>query len=119
MLINKEVKLENLKKLFKPSGHYATWRIASILIAGLILASTLFIGFFVYQNIYTTLANTNTIIILESSLGVDVIDTKAYNQVEEKLKLKKTPFSWPDKIRNIFDYVPTSTTISTGTIKKP
>lgn len=119
MSINKEIKLENLKKLFKPSGHYAIWRIASILVAGLILASALFVGFFVYQNIYTTLANTNTIIILESSLSVDAIDTKAYNQVAEKLALKKMPFTWPEKIRNIFDYVTINTTTPTSTLKKP
>ncbi len=118
MSINKEITVDNIKKLFKPSGHYATWRILSICAVGLIMASTLFVGFFVYQNIYTTIANTNTIIILESGLSVDAIDAKAYNQVEEKLKLKKTPFSWPEKIRNIFEYASVGTTTTPASSTK-
>ena len=102
-------------KIFGKSGKYERWRIISILVVGLMLASALFAANFVYKNIYITLSNANTIIVLSSNLGVDAVDTKNYNLAEEKKAAKNNAFSWPKETRKIFDYAITVTTTTTTT----
>jgi hypothetical protein len=101
MLTNKNL---NINQIFDSGGKYAHWRIVSILIVGIMIGSALFTANFVYNNIYITLSNANTIIALSSSLGIDAVDVKNYNLAEEKREEKAENFTWPENLRNIFNY---------------
>ena len=79
--------------------------------------SALYTANFVYKNIYITLSNASTIIVLSSNLGVDAIDVKNYNLAEEKKTLKTQPFVWPEKSRNILNYDTKTSTSTTSTEK--
>ncbi len=108
MSINKNL---DVNQIFGHAGKYAHWRIISILIVGVMIGSAIYTTNFVYSNIYTTLSNANTIIVLSSSLGVDAVDIKNYNLAEEKKKRKAESFTWPTNPRVIFNYeiTPSST----------
>lgn len=108
MLINKNL---DINQIFGSAGKYARWRIISILIVGIMIGSAFYTTNFIYKNIYTTLANANTIIVLSSSLGVDAVDIKNYTLAEEKKQKKAETFVWPTNLRTIFNYeiTPSST----------
>lgn len=102
-------------QIFSKPGKYNRWRIISILIVGIMIGSAFYTTNFIYKNIYTTLANANTIIVLSSSLVVDAVDIKNYNLAEAKKKEKATVFAWPKDLRVIFNYENTSSSTSSTT----
>jgi len=108
MLINKNI---SANQIFGNAGKYARWRIISILTIGIMAGSALYTTNFIYKNIYVTLANANTIIILSSNLGIDAVDIKNYTLAEEKKREKTKNFTWPTNLRIIFNYetTPSST----------
>ncbi|OGH94180.1 MAG: hypothetical protein A2538_01430 [Candidatus Magasanikbacteria bacterium RIFOXYD2_FULL_41_14] len=85
-------------------GNYLGWRIASIIVVGTMLASALFSAWFIYHNIYNTIANSMTVVILGSSPYVEALDDTALQKARASLKLKNIVVTWPKNIRNIFSY---------------
>lgn len=118
---NKQIKIPGITWRFGSGGRYARWRLLSIVAVGLIFASALYVGRFIYENIYSTIANANIIAAMESGLRIDAIDMKAYNLAKEKISLKEQPFAWPRDIRNIFEYArtPSTAAANANSSKKP
>lgn len=109
----------NSNKIFSDSRKYIRWRIVSIVVVGIMVGSAMYAASFVYKNIYVTLANANTIVVLSSNLGVDAVDIKNYNLAEEKKKKKMEDYSWPKDLRVIFKYENNFNTSTSTTTTKP
>ena len=93
-------------------GRYGLWRLINILILGLLLSGAMFTYYFIYQNIYSTIANANAIVSLRSNLNIYDLDLQAYEKAQTAIVQKKQLEEFPPNIRNIFYYK----TISTSTI---
>ncbi|EKD42949.1 MAG: hypothetical protein ACD_72C00526G0002 [uncultured bacterium] len=114
MPINFQFK-KNSDTFLKPANKYTPWKAVGLIIVGLLGASILFTIFFVYQYAYETIANFSQIVMLDSKLGIDPIDNKAFDNSQKNLKVKENLITPSTTIRNIFYYVETtSTTISTS-----
>ena len=107
----------NIKQLFGKQKKYTNWKILALLISGLLLGSIIWSVYFLYQYAYTTLNNADAIVVLNSNLGVDVIDNKAFSTAQNAIKLKKDLPEIGTKLRNIFYYGNENAT-STSNIKK-
>lgn len=100
-------------------NQYTVWKVLGLFIVGSLFAGSMLVFYFIYLYSYLTLSNSNTIIILNSNLAIDIIDTKTFKSSEEMIRLKNELPDVPEKIRNIFYYVdltvsiPTTSTIST------
>ncbi len=112
-------KFDQFKKTryLKPANRYTIWKVFGMLIVGLLLACTIFIFYFIYQYSYLTLSNANAILTLNSSLGVEIIDSKNFSISQDIINSKKTLLPIPDKIRNIFYYVQTTSSTPTSSTK--
>lgn len=112
-------KFDQMKKTryLKPTNRYTVWKVAGILIIGLLLACSMLVFYFIYQYSYLTLSNANAILTLSSSLGVDVVDNKNFAISQNIINSKNTLTQIPDKIRNIFYYVQSPSSTPTSTTK--
>lgn len=117
MPINIKFDLNRKIGYLKPANRFTVWKVFALIIIGLLMAGTILVFYFVYQYSYTTLSNANAIIVLNSSLGADVIDHKNFNLSQDTIKLKTEQPLPPEKIRNIFYYVDSSSTKSINKIK--
>lgn len=88
-------------------NQYTVWKVVGLFIVGSLFAGSMLVFYFIYLYSYLTLSNSNTIIILNSNLAVDIIDTKTFKSSEEMIKLKNELPNVPEKIRNIFYYIDT------------
>lgn len=107
MLINK-LGWSQLKDLFGKNmtnnSRYTAWRLASIGIVGLLSLAVLITIYFIYNNIYNTLSNSNAILVLSSSPQSDTIDITAYEKAKKIITTKQQAVIIPNKLRNIFSY---------------
>ncbi len=72
--------------------------------------------YFVYQNIYTTIANTEAIGILQASASVDSLDIKDYDNIRALLENRSKAQPISKDLRNIFiPYVAPTTTLKNVT----
>ncbi|MFA6424285.1 MAG: hypothetical protein WCV83_03165 [Candidatus Magasanikbacteria bacterium] len=101
----------------KPSNRYTIWKVAGILIVGLLLTCTMFVFYFVYQYSYLTLANANAIVSLSTNLGMDMVDNKNFTLSQDIINSKNSLPEITTKVRNIFYYVETSTSTPTSSTK--
>jgi hypothetical protein len=98
-------------------GRYGLWRMIYIIIFALLVAIMGLTYYFIYQNIYSTIANTTVITALKSSANIYNLDIagfqKAANAIEKKQKLEY----FDPKMRNMFFFnaAPSSTPVSTST----
>ncbi|TSC84363.1 MAG: hypothetical protein G01um101413_658 [Parcubacteria group bacterium Gr01-1014_13] len=67
---------------------------------------------FIYQNIYSTIANANAIVSLRTNLNIYDLDLQAYQKAENAITKKKQLEDFPPNIRNIFYY---NTSVGTST----
>lgn len=118
MPINIKFDLNKKIRYLKPANRFTFWKVVALIIIGLLMAGTILIFYFVYQYTYITLSNANAIIVLNSSLGADVIDYKNFKISQDKIKLKIEQQPIPEKVRNIFYYVETATTQPITNLKK-
>lgn len=112
----------------KATGSYLGWRIMSIVVFGAMVGSFIMSSYFIYQYIYRTLEDANSIVVLNSSLGLDTINKPLFLQAKKYLEFKAVHLTAPAKLRNIFVYVsttpshetpPISTTTSSTSTTKP
>jgi len=94
------------------------WRTITMSVMAILFISIFGSAYFAYNNIYLTLVNAHSIFLLESKLGAENVDIKAYEEAVEAIKSKKQKTEIPANLRNIFDYgiepiMPTSTTSTT------
>ena len=95
---------DNLKIPLSYKGKYGFWRLVNILTLGLLLSGALFTYYFIYQNIYSTIANANAIVSLKSNLNIYDLDLQAYEKAERAIAQKKQLEEFPANVRNIFYY---------------
>ncbi len=103
--------LKKSSRLF-PTGTYIGWRILSIVLFGGMLASFIISSYFIYQYIYRALEDANTIIVLNSSLGVDTVNKPLFLQAQKFMEKKATPVKLPTPLRNIFVYVSSTQSVA-------
>ncbi len=94
----------NLKIPLSYKGKYGFWRLVNIITIGLLLFGALFTYYFIYQNIYSTIANANAIVSLKSNLNIYDLDLQAYEKAERAITQKKQLEEFPSNVRNIFYY---------------
>lgn len=95
-------------------GSMARWRALSIAVVGGMVATALLIAYFMYQHIYATITNSNSVIALSSDLHVLSVKTETFEKAEKLLELKAATPAWPDSFRAMFQYgVPTRPASST------
>jgi hypothetical protein len=94
---------------------YASWRLASIIVVGILTIATLESVYFMYKNIYSTISNSTAIVLLGDAAGSQTIDIATFTRTEAILKNKIEPEIWPERLRNIFAYDETTSTY----VKKP
>lgn len=85
-------------------GRYGFWRLANIIIFGLFAAGAMLTCYFIYQNIYITIANANAIVSLRSNQNIFDLDLQAYEKAQTAIAKKKHLEEFPPNIRNIFYY---------------
>lgn len=92
------------KKNLKTTNRYTAWRLASICTVGILGLVIIITIYFIYNNIYNTLSNSNAILILSSSPQSDTIDIEAYTQAKKTISKKEQTIIIPNDLRNIFIY---------------
>ena len=97
----------------KPANKYTIWKVAGIVIIGLLFACTMFVFYFVYQYSFLALSNANAIVNLSTTLGADIIDNKNFVDSQNLINSKNNLPDITNKIRNIFYYVQSTSTTST------
>jgi hypothetical protein len=85
-------------------GKYGFWRLLNLAVLGLLSFGTMFTCYFIYQNIYSAIANANAIVSLKSNMHIYVLDLPAYEKAEVAIKQKRHLEEIPIDIRNIFYY---------------
>ncbi len=70
----------------------------------------MFTYYFIYQNIYSTIANANAITSLRSNLNIYDLDLQAYEKARAAIVQKKHLEEIPANIRNIFYYKTSTST---------
>lgn len=93
-------------------GPYLGWRVGRLLLFGLLGGSLMVSSYFIYLQIYRTLADANSIVVLASSPELVSFDFESYQQTEAALETKEALRFLPPTLRNIFQYAPTTTTTS-------
>lgn len=73
------------------------------------IGSLLMSGFFVYNYTFRSLEDAHTIVLLNTDLVVNNINMENYQKAINLLKLKSTKTEIPNKVRNIFNYKPLTT----------
>lgn len=98
------IKFNKSDGLFKKPGKYTIWKIFELLVLGLLVSSIIWTVNFLYQYGYTTLDNTQAIVILNSGTNINTIDNRSFNTAQTAIKIKKDLPTIDNKIRNIFYY---------------
>ena len=98
-------------------GKYGLWRLVYILIFGILLSSVLFTYYFIYQNIYTSVANANAIVSIQSNLNIYNLDISTFEKAAAAIDKKQVREEFPANTGNIFNYnnSPVVSPISTST----
>ncbi len=109
MLVNK-TKSQNLYK-----GKYGLWRMVYLIIFLILLSAVGLTYYFIYQNIYSTIANTTVITALKSSVNIYNLDLPAFHKASEAIEKKQKLEYFAPEIRNIFYYGTNTTTSLTTT----
>lgn len=81
----------------------------NILVFSTLIFATAFTFYFIYQNIYSTLANAHAIVTLRSNMTIFDLDMAAYEKARLAIAQKKQIDPFPPNLRNIFSYSLTGT----------
>lgn len=113
MLINNKLKIP-----VAYGGKYGFWRLLNIVIFGLLVFGVMFTYYFIYQNIYSAIANANAITSLRSNIHIYNLDLQAYEKAEAAIKQKRRLEEIPSNIRNIFYYNTNTSTYANTSAKR-
>ena len=111
MLINKG-KI-NIPAIYR--GRYGLWRMINILVFSVLIFAIAFTFYFIYQNIYSTLANAHAIVTLKSNMTIFDLDMPAYEKARLAITRTKQTDPFLLNTRNIFSYSITSTSTYANT----
>jgi len=88
----------------KYKGRYGFWRIFNLIVFGLLAGGIMYTAYFVYENIYISLANTSVIIALKSDMEWYSLDLGSYEQAKSMIAEKATRQEIPTNLKNFFFY---------------
>ncbi|HLD61069.1 MAG TPA: hypothetical protein VJA27_02980 [Patescibacteria group bacterium] len=97
------------KKLFSSPDPYLWWRLITFILVGVMIGSIIVSSYFIYQHIYRTIDDANTIIVLNSNQTIDTINMPTYNKALKAVELKTAVITISLPVRDIFSYGATST----------
>ncbi|MBI5729375.1 MAG: hypothetical protein HY983_04030 [Candidatus Magasanikbacteria bacterium] len=103
---------------FKKIGPYAKWWLASFAFFGILLSSAIASSYFIYLNIFRTLDDAHSIVILNSGLAINSVNMESYQQATRALELKEKTSTIPKNIRDIFSYGPETASSTPTSTKK-
>lgn len=86
------------------SGPYAWWRLSTFAMFGLMAASIIYSGFFVYNYTFQSLEDAHTIVLLNTDSIVNTINVENYNKAVQILNTKNSSTTIPADLRNVFSY---------------
>lgn len=93
---------------FKTTSPYLGWRLFSIVLIGLMLASVIASTYFIYTTVYRTLDDANTIVVLDSFATLSTINEANYAKAQVLIGQKAVVTTIPRDLRNIFISIPSS-----------
>lgn len=99
------------------NGHFLTWKLISIVVAGALACSILSVVYIIYLNVYVTLSESASISLLSSNLNLDIVDLNAHKQNLEAITKKKKQTVVTANIRNVFVYGPNDHAATTSAKK--
>lgn len=102
MLLNK------LSSRLSWRNSYTFWNSLSLVLLGAMAASLLISTFFIQRNIYQTLDDANSIVVLSASPDIEVVDIALFEQIERVRSLKNVVRPVPPNLRYPFQYVSSS-----------
>lgn len=105
-------------KFPRARGPYTSWRVASIVIVGIMTAATGFTAFFIYDTLHSTLSNAIEIEALSSSVSASVIDLPNFSKTQDLLQKKAEVVSLPANLRNVFAFQEVAPPYATSAKKK-
>lgn len=88
-------------------GRYAFWRMIYILIFLLLLGAMGMTYYFIYQNIYSTIANTNIVSALKSNANIYNLDLAGFQKATAAIEKKQKIEYVGPTVKNIFNYAST------------
>jgi len=83
-----DLKNINVKKIFKVDA-YTSIKVFKVIILVAACGSFIYLGFFVYQFIYRTIAQSDEVILLRRQVALEVVDTKTLETVLDNFQTKK------------------------------
>jgi hypothetical protein len=109
--------LTNKANLTTPTK-YRLWRLVYILVFGLLSFGIALTAYFIYQTIYSGIANSNAIISTNLASNTYSLDMASYEKSLTAITQKKQLEKFEPNLRNVFYYAQTqntSTYVSTST----
>ncbi len=100
--------MSTLKKTAAPVRPYTLWKIASILVVGILTVATIVTFYCIYHKVFDTIENQGEIARLNAEPNITAIDSPGLLKAEAAIALKNatpTPFT---SLRNIFVYTSSS-----------
>lgn len=98
---------------------FLIWQIIGVGVLALTLASLVWCLVFIYQYLYNTLDEANSIVVLKSSPDLDEIETELYNKTQTVLIYKQPTSTIMLSKRNIFGVVDAPVNTATATVPTP
>lgn len=85
------------------------WNVLRLVLLGTLAGSVIVSSYFIYQNIYQTLNEVNSIVILNATTDIDIVDIDAYEKAAAIIALKNQAVAVPADVRSIFAFDASST----------
>lgn len=89
------------------------WRIASLVLLGLLGAAFIGSSYLIYRYVYRTLQDAYVILELSANPDIEVLNRALLEQARELIEQKKPSFIVPRNLRNIFQYGSATSTVKT------
>ncbi len=107
--------MSNNLAFFSSKSPYLGWRLASIVVVGVMTLATIGSLWFIYKNIYSTIQDSTVIVLLSVSTSWQTVDLPTFQKIEVRLREKNTPQEWPVPLRNLFSYQEAGPALPTST----
>ena len=100
--------LEQFKEFFHKRGKFEALKILGVSVLVFIVFVSIFTGYYLYQNIFSTYANLGAIASFNAIARIEVIDRQSVEETKKIKALKSEIIEIPNKLRNIFIYYETT-----------
>jgi len=97
----------NLKKFiarFPKPVPTTRWEVLRLFFFGFMLGSIIFSAIFIYQHIFQTLNEANSVVVLSSSSALDPLNLDGFKKTQAIVAEKQATSTLPSNLRQIFRY---------------